>query len=536
MEMKVILVKSSSITFNPVEGKEYTKHKYTLKEYADAEYIEDVINKAEEYEMEDKEYNTAYELLVDEKPILRVVHADFRTINPSLDNIFPEFSKIVEEIENYGKLDVDVMRAFPYDDLMENGKWTVDVVTFDTDEPDVINSEFVKVHDIDVSNDELYYVVDVMKHSDDGVFLGYVKEDTKIHNIEFLISYETDKFNLVQVLIKDKDKKTLNNVTCGTYAESTSDMYLDAVSRLILKSSIDTFSKYINIIKDVCNNIEDYIRKTSNEITNEVRHQLHDVLSSLNNYDNILLTELSIERLKCINDQKNMDNTIYKNQSLTKSVRQRFNSKISELNNNVKDKLNMNIYIDNNLNNFYKDNLPYKEMINPVTREILEATSLQYYHPKTETQHNVPYLCNGGSLYMNMNAYSSVIVTKDNRIFVSSPHLINMFNGIVELISKETVLKLIEDLGLTILSEKYYKSGLLKDIVLDKLSIENILYNLYMEISSDKLISRKIVKTLLGDDYNLSSKEVLDYVNEVKNIISEIKESIIDKTINDEMK
>ena len=105
MEIKTLLTEERSIIFKPVEGKEYTKHKYTLKKYTDLEYIEDVINEAEDYEMDEKDYKAAYELLVDDKSILKVVHTDFRTVDPSFTNIFPEFSKIVEEIENYGKLE-----------------------------------------------------------------------------------------------------------------------------------------------------------------------------------------------------------------------------------------------------------------------------------------------------------------------------------------------------------------------------------------------------------------------------------------------
>ena len=121
MEIKTLLTEERSITFKPVEGKEYTKHKYTIKKYTDLEYIEDVINEAEEYEMDEKEYKSAYELYVDDKSILKVVHTDFRTVNPSFTNIFPEFSKIVEEIENYGKLEGET-HNYPYDGLMEDGK------------------------------------------------------------------------------------------------------------------------------------------------------------------------------------------------------------------------------------------------------------------------------------------------------------------------------------------------------------------------------------------------------------------------------
>ena len=107
----------------------------------------------------------------------------------------------------------------------------------------------------------------------------------------------------------------------------------------------------------------------------------------------------------------------------------------------------------------------------------------------------------------------------------------NIFTDIIFSLSKDTILKLVEDLDLTVLAINSYDINTVEHITLDKLDVENIMRQLYLEISPNKIISRKTVKTLLGENYNLSSKEVLDFVNEVKNIISDLKE-IVNKAIN----
>lgn len=522
MEMKAILTDSKSITFNPVEGKEYTKHKYTLRRYTDVEYIEDVINDAEEYEMDEKEYKSAYELLIDGKSILKVVHVDFRTVNPSLTNIFPEFSKIVEEIENYGKIEGET-HYYPYDDLMEDGKWAVDVVTFDTNEPDVINSERVTVHTIDTSEDELYCNEDIVKYDENGVFSGYEKVSTKIHSIEFQATYEAVVNNLVDIFVKDKDGRILKGAVAYSYYDDKHLNLLNSVSNLIEKSSIDNFEKYFNMIKDVVfNDMNYYIAKASNELTKSARHEFHDIIISLGAVNTDLALELSKEKLE-FNEKLKPGENIFEMQTVANEVRKKLTTRMENLKRSTDEKLNMNIYVSNDISRFNEDDLLYRKVINPITNEIIDVTDLTYNQPNTTENQN--------NYNVRLHVYNSVLLSKDGRVFISSTHLTNIFTDIVFSLSKETILKLIDDLDLIVLAGNSYDRNAVEHITLDKLDVEHIMRQLYLEISPDKVISRKTVKTLLGENYNLSSKEVLDFVNEVKNIISDLKE-IVDKAIN----
>ena len=524
MEMKAILTDSKSITFNPVEGKEYTKHKYTLRRYTDAEYIEDVINEAEEYEMDEKEYKSAYELLIDDKSILKVVHADYRTVNPCLGNIFPEFVKVVDEIETYGEIEGET-HYFPYDTLMKDGKLTEEIITLVTDKPDVINTEHVTVHTIDTSEDELYCTTDNFKYDDNGSFLGYEKIDTKIYSIDFVVSYELPNFNLVEIFTKDVNGNLLKSTWSYTYSGDNNVELLNSVSNIIEKSSIDAFNKYFNKIQDVVNNINEYIRRTTNEMTKTTRSEFHDVLDSLLADFMNLSIEPSKEKLE-LNKKLNPEQT-FEAQSLAREVRQKLTTEIENLSQSS-DKLNMSVYVPNDLSKFNEDDLLYGKMVNPVTKEVFDVADLKYNQPKSDDKNNGTQIFNNGYI---LSTYNTVFLSKDGRVFVSSTHLVNRFADIIDFTSKDTILKLVEDLGLTILTGERYSRESVENIVLEKMTAENIIHQVFLEITSDKPVSRKMVKTLLGENYNLGSKEVLDYVNEVKNIISELKE-IVDKAIN----
>lgn len=524
MEMKAILTDSKSITFNPIEGKEYTKHKYTLRRYTDAEYIEDVINEAEEYEMEEKEYKSAYELLVDDKSILKVVHTDFRTVNPSFTNIFPEFSKIVEEIENYGKLEGET-HNYPYDGLMEDGKWTVDVVTFDTTEPDVINSERVTVHTIDTSEDELYCNEDIAKYDEEnGLFLRYEKVYTKIHSIEFQATYEAVVNNLVEIFIKGKDGHIIKGACAYSYYDDKHLNLLNSVSNLIEESSIDNFEKYFSMIKDVVSNdMNHYITNASNELTKTARHEFHDVVISLGAVNSDSSLEPSKEKLE-FNEKLKHGENVYEMRTVANDIRKKLTTRMEQLKRNTDEKLNMNVFVPDDVNKFNEDDLLYRKVINPITNEIMDVVELTYnqLHTIEENQNNRKF---------HLHICNSVLLSRDGRVFISSTHMTNIFTDIIFSLSKDTILKLVEDLDLTVLAINSYDINTVEHITLDKLDVENIMRQLYLEISPNKIISRKTVKTLLGENYNLSSKEVLDFVNEVKNIISDLKE-IVNKAIN----
>lgn len=496
MEIKTLLTEERSITFKPVESKEYTKHKYTVKKYTDLEYIEDIINEAEEYEMEEKEYKAVSIFYVDDKPIIKLLSEEYEdAIDNLVSSVFPELRPIINELNIFGG-EYTVKHEFPYDTLVKDGRYVEEVTNFNTDDTDLQNINILKIYEFNTGEDEIYRVEQVPKHDSNGVFIGVDTVNRRIiHSLEFYTSfYDFTKTSPMKVEAKDEHGNTLSSTAMYGFKDSFS-----VASELINVTTPALLSKYASLIEDVFNTKEFYRSK----IFQEFRVNISEILDSLK--DVIINIEPSIEREKSMNDESKRKfyetrlTTCKNNKALNL-----LNKKVAEHKEKMDSNLDIKFY-----NYIDEEDRLYKNVKDVIKDEILEVISLTHYGNK-DTNNN-PMSSNAKAIY----------VTKDNRIFISTNILNNIFTNIdiFENIPKNTFYEMIESLGLTILMSSEY--------TFDK--INHMMYNLYWEITAPKQMMTRTISSLLGGNFNIRTDEVLVYVNELKNIIREVNETVNSK-------
>lgn len=499
MEIKTLLTEERSITFKPVEGKEYTKHKYSIKTYTDLEYIEDIINEVEEYEMEEKEYKAVSIFCVDDKPIIKLLSEEYEdAIDILVSTVFPELRPIINELDIFGG-EYTVKHVFPYDTLVKDGRYVEEVTNFSTDDTDLQVINMLKIYEFNTGEDEIYHVEQVPKHDSNGVFIGVDTVNRRIQSLEFYTSFYNFT-NTLPMRIKATDEHGNMLSSAATYAFKDS---FDTASELIKITTPALLSKYASLIEDVFNTKEFYRSK----IFQEFRVNISEILDSLK--DVIINIEPSIERENSMNDESKRKfyetrlDACKNNKALNL-----LNKKVAEHKEQMDSNLDIKFY-----NYIDGEDRLYKNVKDVIKDEILEVISLTYYGNKD--------IKNDTASPFIMNNDKTIYITKDNRIFISTNILNNIFTNIdiFENIPKNTFYEMIDSLGLTILMSPEYS--------LER--IDHMMYNLYWEITSPKQMMTRTISSLLGGNFNIRTDEVLVYVNELKNIIREVNETVNNK-------
>ena len=123
--------------------------------------------------------------------------------------------------------------------------------------------------------------------------------------------------------------------------------------------------------------------------------------------------------------------------------------------------------------------------------------------------------------YTSLDINNDIFMTDDdNRIFIGT----NFIKKIVNMVdlSDDSLKTIIKDLNLTILINEQTISSY------EKLSLTDILKYavVFLEITSDKIITKKSLDTLLYK-FNLSSADILNYVQSLKEVLEELSKEII---------
>ena len=504
MEIKTLLTEERSITFKPVEGKEYTKHKYTIKKYTDLEYIEDIINEAEEYEMEEKEYKAVSIFYVDDNPIIKVLSEEYEdAIDVVFNCVYPELKPIKNEIDIFGEY--KVRHQFPYDTLMKDGRWTEEVTNFNTEDTDLKDINRIKIHEINVGEDEIYYTTQIPKFNEKtGYYEGYEEVKNHICKFEFYTSfYSLTVNNPIKIKTKDEHGYEIHEVAMYEFKNS-----LDTASELIMSTTPILLNKYASLISDVFNKKE----LLRSNIFQELRVDISEILDSLKY--NLFNIEHSIERDNKMTDESKRN--VYESRLKT----YKGNKTMGLINKMVEDYgKETNTNLDAKFYNYIdEEDKLYKNVKDVIKDEVLEVISIVYHNNKNNKCNNSMsgFVYNGTA-----DDDKTIYITKDNRIFISTNILSNIFNNIEILnnIPKKTFYEMIESLGLTILMYSEY----------DLYKIDHMMYNLYWEITSPKQMMTRTINSLLGGNFNIRTDEILEYVNELKNIIKEVKDIVNNK-------
>ena len=496
MEMKAILTDSKSITFNPIEGKEYTKHKYTLRRYTDAEYIEDVINEAEDYEMDEKDYKAVSVLYVDDKPIIKILSKEYEeALDIVVNSVFPELRPVKNELDIFGEY--RVRHQFPYDTLTKDGKWVEEVTNFDTEDTDIHDINHTKICEIDTGEDKVYHVNQIPKFDENGVYAGYGLESRRICKFEFYTSLYNTMINYpIMVEAKDEHNNKLGESAMYGFKDS-----FDVASELIKSTTPALLDKYSSMISNVFNTKE----LLRSNIFQKFRTAISEILDSLK--DTLFNIEHSTEHDVKLSDKAQRTSCESRLDAYKKNkAASLLNKKMKEYKQETDTNLNMTFYsyVDG------EDKL-YREVKDIIKDEVLEVISIEYLSNKDNNTYS----------YYGMNDNKNIYITKDNRIFISTNILSNIFSNIEILnnIPEKTFFEMIESLGLSILMNTEY----------DLYKIDHMMYNLYWEITSSKQMMTRTIKSLLGSNFNIRTDEVLEYVKELKNIVKEVNDIVNNK-------
>lgn len=283
---------------------------------------------------------------------------------------------------------------------------------------------------------------------------------------------------------------------------------LDAASELIMSTTPILLNKYASLISDVFNKKE----LLRSNIFQELRASISEILDSLKY--NLFNIEHSIERDNKMTDESKRN--VYESRLKT----YKGNKAIGLINKMVEDYgKETNINLDVNFYNYIdEEDKLYKKVKDVIKDEILEVISIVYHNNKNNKCNNSM----SGFVYnRTADDDKTIYITKDNRIFISTNILSNIFNNIEILnnIPKKTFYEMIESLGLSILMYSEY----------DLYKIDHMMYNLYWEITSPKQMMTRTINSLLGGNFNIRTDEILEYVNELKNIINEVKDIVNNK-------
>lgn len=502
MKANVILVDERTITFNQVEGKEYTKHSYAIRNYHDVDYIKDVLECVDEEEMDENTYYFFKEFLIDGKVIFTSYNR-YDDDNIVLNYVIDDFDLLQEKIKSYGTRVSPCL--YSYNELLDdNGNWKVPVVEMDTEDKNIIAmSDYVYRLDIDPS-DEMYYFIQLPEFDkDNGHFIGYVQKDIKVAYVKIVTDFNNiDNFSVH--VFNEKDE-IINNIP--GYKNNLNELVFYSSSvNIFNKGSVNNMLKYESQIKDALSNLDKHVEDTKKKYADKIINEntdidLKTIIDSLSS-DNIAL-ETPKEELEIEKNNEQDVNVFPKNKIPYTKIYERIKEKTGN-------KIERFVYADT-----------FEEMFNTrknlLTGESLRGIDMTWNYKDdnivTSSLHNRSYT----SLDINNDIF---MTDDDNRIFIGT----NFIKKIVNMVdlSDDSLKTIIKDLNLTILINEQTISSY------EKLSLTDILKYavVFLEITSDKIITKKSLDTLLYK-FNLSSADILNYVQSLKEVLEELSKEII---------
>lgn len=507
MATKAILFETKKATFTPEEGKEFTKHEYLVKRYVDEEYVKDVQNNDySDEELEENEYNYFDELYIDGKLILTTHnHYDaFNVLENGEDIMFSnKFKPISRCISSHGLF--GNRHLYPFDELKldrNTGKWNEESKKFDTEKDDTFPKEDLKVFEYNIPDEDIIYYKD-------NRLTGFSIWVTFGYNTSVSISLKGENNNILF------DKYWIAIANDGKITSDLTELnnVLDE-----LNGSISILLRYTKLIKSkvlsastLYPNTLDKYRQVFYDRHKDVK--LKEILDSVyeeNKVNTVSSNEKISYETEMLEKYKNeKSSTMYG--CITNSLfRQYMKQETEKLPEKYKNFMFYAGLIDNETGDV---NLFNGKMINYHTNEEYNVLNFIYQNDSI-LDDNRGYLCNR----------RRVLFTDDGRMFMEVEDLNNNLELLFTSLSTESILELINKLGLVcLLDEKVYGKNMLKNIETLR---SNICFNTYIELTSNEKRNSKMLRMLIKD-MNISIEDSKEYVNELKRIVEEISKNIL---------